>query len=104
MAGAILVAENRGVAFSSLEFDYIIERIRSHFGDGEERVRDAIYSPVDAGGMSFISLREQDHAGFNAFARAASIAYDDERKSQRLSAHMKSWDELMSALRSDARA
>lgn len=104
MAGAILVAENKGVSFNSLEFDYIIEKIRPHFGDQEHRVRDQLYSPVDEGGLSFISLTEQGRDGFNAFARAASIAYDGELKEQPLSMHRQSWDALMTALRADTRA
>lgn len=104
MAGAILVAGNTGVSLNSLDFDYIIEKIRPRFNDGENFIMEQIYSPVDEGGMSFISLKEQNDDGFNAFLRAASIAYEIELKEQPLSAHRSSWDELIMVLRSDSRA
>ena len=104
MAGAILISENNGVSLKSLDFDYIIEKIRPHFGVDEDLVREEIYSPVDDGGMSFISLKEQNDDGFNAFFRAASIVYESELREQPLSARRSSWDELMMALRSDPRA
>jgi hypothetical protein len=104
MAGAILVAENIGISLNSSAFDHIIEKIRPNFGSGEDFFRDEIYSPVDDGGMSFISLREQNSDGFNAFVRAASIAYEREIGQQALSYYRHSWDELMTALRSDPRA
>ena len=103
MAGAILLAENNGVSLNSLDFDHIIEKIRPNFRDSEDLVRDEIYSPVDDGGMSFISLKEQNSDGFNAFVRAALIAYESEISEQPLSSHRSSWDELMTALRSDPR-
>jgi hypothetical protein len=103
MAGAILLAENNGVSLNSLDFDHIIEKIRPNFRDSEDLVRDEIYSPVDDGGMSFISLKEQSPDGFNAFFRAALIAYESETGEQPLSSYRSSWDELMTALRSDPR-
>lgn len=103
MAGEILLAENKGVSFNSLDFDHIIEKIRPNFRAGEDLVRDEIYSPVDDGGMSFISLKEQGADGFNAFFRAASIAYESEIGERPLSPHKSSWDELMMTLRDDPR-
>ncbi|GGY53678.1 hypothetical protein [Pseudoduganella albidiflava] len=103
MAGAILVTEKNGVSLSSIDFDYIIEKIRPNFNDSEKDVREEIYSPVDDGGMSFISLVEQCAERFNAFVRAASIAYENEIKEQPFSARRNSWDELLTALRSDPR-
>jgi len=93
--------ENIGVSLNSLDFDYIIEKIR--LKNSENLVRDEIYSPVDDGGMSFISLKEQDSDGFNVFVRAALIAYESEISEHPLSSHRSSWDELMTALRSDPR-
>lgn len=104
MAGAILVSQHSGVPFGSVDFDYIIEAIRPRFIDGEELFRDEIYSPVDEGGMSYISLEDQSHEGFNAFLRAASLAYENEMRIQPTSPRQRCWEPLISALRSDARA
>ena len=102
MAGAIIVAKNNGVPLSSVEFDYIIRKISQRFKGCETSVKSEIYSPVDEG-LSFISLEEQSIEGFNAFFRAASIAYENEMREQPLSVHRSSWEELMMALRSDPR-
>ena len=103
MAGAILVSEKNGVSFKSLDFDYIIEKIRAHFNSGDNVILNEIYSPVDEGGMSFISLVEQTGDGFNAFFRAASLAYGDEIRAGVLSGRKAEWDKLLIALRSDSR-
>ncbi len=104
MAGAIIVSENGSMSLNSLDFGYIIEKIRSSFRAGEELIRDEIYSPIDDGGMSFISLKEQSTDAFNAFFRAASLSYERELSEQERSARKSSWDELMMVLRSDPRA
>lgn len=104
MAGAILLGIGNGVSLKSVDFDYIVEKIRLNFREAESAIREEIYSPVDDGGLSFISLEEQDSDGFNAFVRAASSAYEQELKAQPLSSHRFSWEELMKALESDPRA
>lgn len=104
MAGAILVANNVGVSMNSVDFDYITEKIRSNFNKEEAAIREEIYSPVDDGGLSFISLTEQSDNGFNAFVRAASIAYESELKERPKPERWKCWDELMRTLRADPRA
>ncbi len=104
MAGAILVSQLSGVPFNSVDFDYIIEAIRPRFVDGEELFRGAIFRAVDEGGMTYISLEDQSHEGFNAFLRAASLAHENELRMQPPSARQPCWETLISALRSDARA
>lgn len=104
MAGAILVSDKNGVSLNSLDFDYIIEKIRPHFQVGEELLREEIYSPVDEGGMSFISLKEQSDEGFKAFLRATSLALEHDEREQAFSARKKSWEELVMMLRADPRA
>lgn len=104
MAGAILVSQNNGVSWNSLDFDYIIKHIKSRFQHGEELVRDEIYSPVDKGGLSFISLTEQSDNGFNAFVRAAVLAAERDLIEHPLSDRKICWDELMVLLRADPRA
>lgn len=103
IAGAILISDSDGISLSSSDFDYIIEKIRDNFNDDEAGLREEIYGPVDDEGFSFISLSGHAHDGFNAFVRAAFIAYENEIKAQPLSARRRLWDELMMALRSDPR-
>ncbi|WP_338768676.1 hypothetical protein [Massilia sp. METH4] len=104
MAGAILIAKKNGVSLSTINFDYIIEKIRADFCGSEAAIMEEIHSPVDNGGFSFISLGEQNGHGFNVFVRAASIARETDLREQPLSCRRHCWDELMMALRADPRA
>jgi hypothetical protein len=103
MAGAIIISENNGLSLNSLDFDYIIQKIRESFVEEEYSIRDEIYSPIDEGGMSFVSLRDRSDKEFEAFSRAAQLAYDKEVKENPMSDRKASWDALMSALRSELR-
>lgn len=104
MAGAILVADKKGVSLSSVDFDYILEKTRTFFRDTEAAVRDEIFCPIDEGGMSFISMKDQGGEGFKAFLRATTLAFEQENKESPRSVHRAAWESLVQALQSDARA
>lgn len=103
MAGTILVSEGKGISLSSVDFDVLVEKIRPCFREEEGAIRDIIYEPVDEGGLAYISLKEQNTEGFNAFVRAAQSAY--RIVSEQFDAAQRSamWDELLHALEADPR-
>jgi len=103
MAGAILISERLGISLNSSDFDDIIEKIRENFADGALSIRDAIYAPIDEGGMSFVSLTEQGDTALLAFLHAAEAAYEKELQTGRLFSRKALWDALMSALRGGVR-
>ncbi len=102
MGGSILIAKDNGVALNSLTFDYIIEKIRPYFRDTEHQCRNEIYEPVDEGGMSFLSLWEQNEKGVEAFFYAVSTAFEQEIKEGDLSLEAV-WNEILDAIKLDSR-
>ena len=100
MAGAIIISENEGLSLNAGEFDYIIEKIRENFADEDYSIREEIYSPIDEGGMSFVSLKDRSDKEIRAFSRAAQVAYDKEARERPHSDRMALWEALLSALRS----
>jgi hypothetical protein len=101
MAGTILINETGGVALNSLGYQRIIEAIREEFSEGEADVRSAIYEGNDLACMNFISVKEQDAAGFQIFERAALAAYE---KAEQHGQTFAEWDELMAQLAADTRS
>ena len=104
MAGTILISKTSGVWLKSSQFDYIIEKIRQCFDDGQHDFRRQIYEPVDDGAMSFISLKEQSGDGLKAFLGAALRASENDLRDDPGSANKSTWDELIETLRADCRA
>lgn len=100
MAGAIIISDNEGLSLNSGDFDYLIEKIRGNFLDEEHSIRDEIYSPIDEGGMSFVSLKDRSDKEIAAFLRAAQVAYDKEARERPVSDRMALWEALLSAVRS----
>lgn len=103
MAGTILVGEKCGLATSTVEFDYLVERIRHAFTEGDEKFVQKIYEPLDAGGMTFISLSEAGVDGFRAFVRAAKQACSLAAVEDGYAQHSKHWVELLHILECDPR-
>ncbi|MFZ6768538.1 hypothetical protein ACO0LM_15880 [Undibacterium sp. Di26W] len=55
---------------STKQFDYLTERVRSGFSDSEKVFMGQIYSPMDDGGMMFISAESQEIEGLKVFLKA----------------------------------
>jgi hypothetical protein len=103
MAGTILVGEKSGLAMSTVEFDYLVERIRHAFNEGDEKFAQEIYEPLDAGGMTFISVAEAGVDGFRAFVRAARQACSRAATEDGYAQHSKWWGDLLCLLERDPR-
>lgn len=103
MAGTILVDDDSGLATSTVEFDYLVERIRHAFTKDDERFLQQIYEPLDEGGMTFISLTDTGVEGFRAFVRAAKQACSRAATEEGFAQHRKQWADLLDILERDPR-
>lgn len=101
MAGTILINDVESVALNSIGYDSVIEAIREEFSEDDADVCSAIYESNDLACMSFISVIDQDDAGFRTFHSAARAAY---RKAAREGRTFTEWDELMAKLVADPRS
>ncbi|MFZ6759284.1 hypothetical protein ACO0K9_18930 [Undibacterium sp. Ji50W] len=103
MAGTIFVSKDVRVSVSTNQFDYFTERVRSGFSDSEKVFMGQIYSPMDDGGMMFISAESQDIEGFNIFLKAVQKARKKSASEKNYSVYQVLWDELESKILSDPR-
>lgn len=103
MAGTILIGEKKGLPLSTIEFDYLVERIRLAFNNVDEDFMREIYEPLDEGGMTFISLIGLNEKGFQAFAHATAQAYSQDSQEGAISKYKSRWNELLAVLADDPR-
>lgn len=103
MAGAILIGEKTGVSMSGVEFDHLVEAIRPFFATNSSAIVDEVYSPVDEGGMDFISVQSLSPDAFNSFRSAVLAAFKDELKRNPNSQFQNVWNEVLTKLDSDPR-
>lgn len=103
MAGTILIGNKSGLAISSIEFDYMIERIRGAFMPGEEGISARVFEPLDEGGMTFISAADVDASAYQVFARAVRRAYERAMLEESFSKHQTSWLDLVRMIELDPR-
>ncbi|NIA55064.1 hypothetical protein HAV22_15615 [Massilia sp. TW-1] len=74
MGGTILVSKGYGFATSTVDFDYLAERIRAELASKHPSVAKAAYEPLDDGGMTFLSLEALDGESFRDFLEATKQA------------------------------
>lgn len=98
MAGAIVVSEHNGLSLNSVDFDYIAERIRRNFPKGYQELSDDIFSPMDEGGLSFISLIECNDRAIAVFQEAVEAAYKEELEERSDLSRLSSLQQLISLL------
>lgn len=103
MAGTILLSENEGLATSTVEFDYLVDRIRNGFSAQDGAIAAMVYEPLDEGGMSFISAADLDAVSYKAFAQAVKRAYEISTKEPSFPAHKDRWIELLRMIDGDPR-
>jgi hypothetical protein len=101
MAGTIRVSKGHSLATSTRVYDFIAEKTRPHFLPDEQHILKEIYHGEDDAAMMFISVKEVDRTGFNAFYRATKKGYE-----QALIEHPDwavPWKELIDMLETDPR-
>ena len=103
MAGTILISRGVGVPVSTLQFDYITERVRSEFGESERNFMEQIYSSMDEGGMAFISAESQGVEGFKIFLNAVQKAHRRAADTENYAIYQMLWEELERTILSDPR-
>lgn len=103
MGGTILVSKGRGFATSTVDFDYLVERIRAELMPKHPSVVIAAYEPLDEGGMTFISLEALDRESYCFFVEAITKA--EVKASTDVSYPKRStlWRQLSDILRQDVR-
>ena len=104
MSGTILIGEKKALPLSTSAFDYLVDKIKVEFKEGDEEYRDEIYFPRDEGGMTFIDLRNQDEEGFLAFYRATERAYIAASEEDVFPAYEVVWRSLLDLLGADSRS
>lgn len=103
MGGSIFVSGSVQVALSTRAFDYLVERVRSQFGPLNLHIIEKVYMPLDEQGMMFISSELLDEKEFAAFSKAAISAMEAARAEEYFSRFETVWNELIDAIRQDAR-
>jgi hypothetical protein len=106
MGGSIIVAKQNSVIMRTVDFDYLVERIRGAFPQDADAVKAKvqIYEPFDLGGMAFIVLDDQDARGFNIFYQAAEQARSLAAREEEAFARLEPlWNKLLTSLRWDPR-
>jgi hypothetical protein len=103
MSGTILISEKKNLPLSTLTFDYLVERIRVAFKVDYIKYREEIYSPLDDGGMTFISLKDQEVKAFRAFCNATERAYSEASNEEGFPRYEDMWRTLLEMLKSDPR-
>lgn len=103
MAGFILLSEGLLISLSSVQFDYLTERIRSEFLQEDAECMKKIFFPHDEGGMNFISADNQSEICFRAFADAAFKAHSKAQTEDLYKDFYPAWNNLLNLIRQDPR-
>lgn len=103
MGGTILIAPSVAVAMRSMDFDDIVERIRSELDAEGLVITKRIYEPLDDEGMDFISLWDADDTIFARFVRAADRARVLAEVRECYPWRREAWEELFMKLEADPR-
>lgn len=104
MAGAIIIADKRGVSMSGLAFQHIIGAIRPIIRARDEPLAEQIWEPIDEGGMDFVSLEFLDRDSYRVFCESVRDASERDLKANPDSVFRSTWGELLDSLSTDPRA
>ncbi|WP_339385769.1 hypothetical protein [Burkholderia sp. Ac-20379] len=104
MAGTIMIAKNNMMGTSTLEFDYLVERIRAAFPVEYKSIASAVYEPLDEGGMTFISAIDLDQESYCVFSDAVHRAYKDSMREASFPLHESRWIDLLGIVENDPRS
>jgi len=103
MAGSIFLSKELRLPVSTQQFGYLVERIRTAFDADAQACLREIYSPMDDGGMNFISAENEGEAGFEAFFRAIVRANSAAASEGNYEAFAQLWADLLAKARLDPR-
>ncbi len=103
MAGSIIVSKELRFPVSSLQFDYLAERIRAGFDFEGQAYLKEIYSPMDEGGMDFISVKNENEAAFKSFVLAVLKAKEAASTEDSYATFGGLWEGLLAKIRLDER-
>jgi len=103
MAGSIFVSSETLLSLSSVQFDYLVEKIRAVALEVDKTYWSQIFEPMDEGGMSFISLEQQDISGFSVFCSAVTLAKEKSEAASAEGHYLALWNRLTTLLQQDSR-
>jgi hypothetical protein len=103
MGGTILVSKGNGFATSTVDFDYLAERIRAELLSKHPLVLAAAYAPLDDGGMTFLSLDAFDSEFYCIFVEATKQAELKASTDASFSTRSALWRQLYDILEGDER-
>lgn len=103
MGGTILVSKGRGFATSTVDFDYLVERIRVELTSLYPTIAVAAYEPIDKGGMTFIALDELNSDSYRCFVEATKKAKSKASADALFPQRYILWHQLSDMLHSDVR-
>lgn len=103
MGGTILVSKGHGFATSTVDFDYLADRIRAELISKHPSVVKAAYEPLDKGGMTFLSLEALDGQSFRFFLEATKQAEGRALSDASYLERSALWRQLSDLLEKDAR-
>lgn len=97
------MSKGHGFATSTVDFDYLTERIRAELRSKHPLVAKTAYEPVDEGGMTFLSLEGLDSESFHFFLEATKQAEAKASADASYPKRSRLWRQLSDALWKDAR-
>ena len=97
------MSKGNGFATSTVDFDYLAERIRAELMSKDPSVLTAAYEPLDDGGMTFLSLEALDGESYRIFVEATIQAELKVSTDASFSARSELWRQLYDMLQTDAR-
>jgi hypothetical protein len=103
MAGTILISDKKGLAVSTIDFDYFAKQIEVPLTNLDQIIFDEVYSPYNEGGMTFITAEELSDISFGIFARAVKKAYLNSTTEERFIKYQELWDKLLKIVQDDER-
>ena len=103
MAGSIFLSKELRLPVSTQQFGYLVERIRPAFDTDEQEHLREIYSPMDEGGMNFISAEHEGEAGFKALFYAVVKANSIAASEDNYGSFAPLWSDLLAKIRVDPR-
>ena len=103
MAGSIIISNDLILSVSTWQFDCIESQIRSELKLIDQSVFEKVYSPLDEGGMNFISAESLSANEFGDFVQAVMKAVERVKKNPHDQDLLSLWEDLLGKLRADAR-
>ena len=99
-----MVARDVFVHLTTLQFDYVVERIRDQVIKDGAVALNRVFVPLDEEGVMFLSAESLDAAEFRSFVQVAQRAAARAREEPFYASGQETWRRVMAALVADERS